>query len=202
MFDNGESYMRRSTTAALISAILILLLGATVIGVISNQTNATHNDHNDDSRFDNRQSDNCSPITRGLTDHEFGLIKELLEQEHNDNLTRLDILKKLLANATTTEINGTVVSLVKNMLVLNITTDHETIILPRLWTVDTKIMTRTQLFNGTFTATGQEIKVTALKLTLFENQNININILFGFKITNADSMTAFALLPFNIETKT
>lgn len=136
-----------------------------------------------------------------MTDDELKLVKQLLENERTDNTTRLSLLKALLANATSVEINGTVVALVKNKLILNATTGHETIILPAQWTVGTKVMTRTQLFNRNFTAVGKAIKVTALKLTLFENQNININRLWGYQIT-ANSTTAYTLLPFNIETKT
>lgn len=201
MLHNGENIMRRSMTAALISVILILVLGGAILGFVSSQSNATHGDHNEDSHSNNHQRD-TSLITRGMTNEELKLVKQLLENEHTDNATRLSLLRALLANATSIEINGTVAALVKNKLILNATTGHMTIILPAQWTVGTKVMTRAQLFNGNFTAVGKAIKVTALKLTLFENQNININILFGYKITNADSMTAFALLPFNIETKT
>jgi hypothetical protein len=112
------------------------------------------------------------------------------------------MLETLLANATTVEINGTVVALVRNKLVLNTTAGHETILLPSVWTVDTQVVKRTELFKDGFSAVGEEVMVTALKLVLFENQNISINILYGFEITNAESVTAFALLPFNIETKT
>jgi hypothetical protein len=125
-----------------------------------------------------------------------------LENERTDNVTKLELLKTLLANATSIQINGTVAALVKNKLILNATTGHMTIILPSQWTVDTEVMTRTQLFNGTFTGIGKPITVTALKLTLFENQNININLLWGYRVTNTNSTTAYALLPFNIETKT
>ena len=186
--------MKKSMTAAIISATLILLLGAGVLGFLSNQSATAH---------DNSNSDNdCPRTTRGLTDNELESFKQLLEHERTGNLTRLEILKALLANATTVEINGTVVALVRNKLVLNTTTGHETILLPRTWTVDTQVMKRTQLFSGNFSAAGEKVKVTALKLTLFENQNITINMLYGFEITNAESITAFALLPFNIETKT
>lgn len=40
-------------TAALISMILILVLGGAILGFVSNQTNATHDDHNEDSHSDN-----------------------------------------------------------------------------------------------------------------------------------------------------
>ena len=184
--------MKRSITAAIISATLILLLGAGVLGFISNQSAIANDNNNND----------CPRTTRGLTDHESEFFKQLLEQEHTENLPKLETLRALLANATTVEINGTVVALVRNKLVLNTTTGHETILLPLTWTVDTQVMKRTQLFNGNFSATGEKVQVTALKLTLFENQNITINILYGFEITNAESIVAFALLPFNIEPKT
>ena len=184
--------MKRSITAAIISATLILLLGAGILGFLSNQSATAH---------DNNDSD-CPRTTQGLTDHELEFYKQLLEHERSENLTRLEMLKALLANATTVEINGTVVALVKNKLVLNTTTGHETILLPLTWTVDTKVMKRTQLFAGNFSAIGEKVIVTVLKLTLFENQNITINILYGFEITNAESIVAFALLPFNIEPKT
>jgi len=186
---------------ALISATVILLFGASVLGFIGSQ-NAVANDSNNGSPPNNRPPDNRPPATRGLTDNDLKIIKELLEQERTDNLTRLEILKRLLANATTVEVTGKVVALVTNKLVLNTTTGHETILIPRVWTIDTKVMRRAQLFNGTFSAIGQDVTVKALELTLFENQNIIINIMFGFEITNANSVTAFALLPFNIETKT
>jgi hypothetical protein len=184
--------MKRSMTAAIISVTLILLFGASILGFIGSQNATAHNDNNNDGPRN----------TRRLTDNELEFFKELLEQGHTENLPRFEILKTLLANATTVEINGSIVALVKNELVLNTTTGHETIILPRAWTVDTQVMKRTQLLNSNFSAVGEEVKVMALKLTLFENQNIIINVLYGFEITNAESVTAFALLPFNIETKT
>jgi hypothetical protein len=191
--------MKRSMKVALISTTLILLFGATVLGFVGSQSAAANG-----SPPNNRPPDNRPPATRGLTDNDLKIIKELLEQERTDNLslTRIEILKRLLANATTVQINGKVVALVTNKLVLNTTTGHETILLPRIWTVDSQVMRRAQLFNGTFSAIGQNVTVKALQLTLFENQNIIINILFGFEITNTNSVTAFALLPFNIETKT
>ncbi len=193
--------MRRSMTAALISVILILVLGGAILGFVSTQTNATHDgEHSEDSQSDNHQT-NTSMITRGMTSDELKLVQQLLENERTDNTTRLSLLKALLANATSVEVNGTVVALMKNKLILDASTGRMTIILPAQWTVGTKVMTRTQLFNGNFTAVGKAIKVTALKLTLFENQNININLLWGYRITT-NSTTAYALLPFNIQTKT
>lgn len=114
----------------------------------------------------------------------------------------LELLGRFLANATPAEINGTVVALVNDTLVLSTVKGHLRILLPSLWTVDYEVIMREQLFNGTFSAIGQNVTVKALKSIVFESSSVIINVMWGYEIINAESIHAFAVLPFNIEVRT
>jgi hypothetical protein len=102
-------------------------------------------------------------------------------------------------NATLTEINGTVVALVNYMLVLDTEEGHVRIHLPPVWTVNCEVLQREELFNDTFSSVGQNVTVKALKTMLFEGDGFSISVMMGYEIINADSVHAYAVLPFNIE---
>jgi len=108
--------------------------------------------------------------------------------------------KKFLENATITVVNGTVVSLFKGMLILDIGSGEVRILMPKYWSVGTEVIGRWRLFNSTysFSAPGQNVTVNALESEVFENPSFSINVMVGYEITNATGTSAYAVLPFNI----
>lgn len=178
--------MKKSLKIASIIGLALLLLGATVLVYGTMQTtNATKGPP------DNRPPANRPPENRPPS--------VLPDEEHLG--FSLDQLKFFLNHATAVQINGSIVALVKGMLVVNTMEGHVTVLLPENWTVDNMVVSRETLFNGTFSGVGQNVTVKALKSIVFEHDNFSINIMVGYEIINAKGIHAYALLPFNIETK-
>jgi len=113
---------------------------------------------------------------------------------------RFELLKRFLANSTPVEIRGNVVRLVKRLLVLNTERGQVRIHLPLTWIVEEQELEREDLFEIDYLTIGQNITVKALKGTLVTKEVYSIYVLFGYEIINANSVHAYAVLPFNIET--
>jgi hypothetical protein len=105
----------------------------------------------------------------------------------------------LLENATLSTVQGTVVSEVRRMLILDTGSGEVRILLPQEWTVGTEVVDRVSLFNGTFASPGQSVTVKVLENTLFSNDSFSINTMMAYEAINATSMHAYAVLPFNIQ---
>jgi len=180
--------MKRSLKIASIIGLVLLLLGASVLVYGTMQTT---NDKKDNGPPDNRPPANRPPENRPPS---------VLPGEEHFGLN-FEQLKFFLNHATAVKINGSVVALVKGMLILNTLEGHVTILLPENWTVDSMVVNRETLFNGTFSGVDQNVTVKALKSVLFEHDNFSINVIIGYEIINANGIHAYALLPFNIETK-
>jgi len=111
------------------------------------------------------------------------------------------LIQRLLMNSTAVSVNGTVVGLFNGSLLLRADMNQWTIMLPDVWSYNYSTVSRHALFNGTFTGVGMNISVWALKAVLFDESTFDINVMFGYKIMNANGTWAFAVLPFNIEAK-
>lgn len=96
------------------------------------------------------------------------------------------------------EVNGTVVAQYKGMAVLQTTSGQVTVLLPNVWNYNGQLLNRTELFDNTFTGTGQTVTFKVLKGQWNEN-GFNLNIMIGYEALNAASAHAYAVLPFNIE---
>jgi hypothetical protein len=105
----------------------------------------------------------------------------------------------LLENATLSTVNGTVVSEVKGMLILDTDSSQIRVLLPKDWTVGNEVVGRTTLFNGTFASSGQSVTVKVMENDVFSNANFSINVMLGYEAINATGTQAYAVLPFNIQ---
>lgn len=114
----------------------------------------------------------------------------------------LQLSEGLLQNATLSTVNGTVVSTVQDMLVLDTGSGQVRVLLPKDWTVDNEVVGRAALFNGTFAGAGQSVTIKVLESNVFSNTNFSINVMMGYEAINATSIHAYAVLPFNIQPNT
>jgi len=140
-----------------------------------------------------RRNQESNPDILTITDTEQLVIQPI------DGL-RLRLLRRFIANATPVEVQGTVVALVRQMLVLNIRGGQVRIHLPPTWIVGEAVLETEDLFETDFLTVGQSITVKTLKGTLITGEGYSIYVLFGYEIINASSIHAYAVLPFNIET--
>jgi len=103
-----------------------------------------------------------------------------------------------LENTTLSSVTGTVVSEVRNMLILNTDSSQIRVMLPRDWTLGNDVVSSAALFNGTFASAGQSVTLKVLESEVFSNSNFSISVMMGYEATNATGAQAYAVLPFNI----
>ena len=108
-------------------------------------------------------------------------------------------MEGLLQNATLSTVQGTVVTEVRGMLVLDTSSGQVRVMLPEDWTVGNDVVGRTSLFNSNFANPGQNVTVKVLENELFSNASFNINTMLGYEVINATDTHAYAVLPFNIQ---
>jgi len=108
-------------------------------------------------------------------------------------------MEGLLQNATLSTVQGTVVTEVRGMLVLETSSGQVRVMLPEDWTVGNDVVGRTSLFNSNFANPGQNVTVKVLENELFSNASFNINTMLGYEVINATDTHAYAVLPFNIQ---
>jgi hypothetical protein len=175
--------MRKSVKMAAAITVLFLAFGAVVLAYANSQNALTSG---------NEQ--------KAPTDMANGApqIQSKLKQSAADN--GHPWAKKFLQNAAAATVNGTVVSQVKGMLILDTGQSEVRILMPRYWSVGTEVVGRTKLFNTTysFSGPGENVTVKALESEVFKNPSFSINVIVGYEITNATGTTAYAVLPFNI----
>ncbi len=106
----------------------------------------------------------------------------------------LEAFRRFLARANVTEVNGTVVTELKGMLILSTDNGQVTVLVPKIWTLDGQIVNRLELFNTTFY--GQDITLKVLKGE-WQLNNFSINIMIAYEAAGAEAH-AYAVLPFNI----
>jgi hypothetical protein len=165
----GINTKKRLKIASIIGLVL-LLLGATILVFGIMPTTDVTKGPSDDRPPANRPTENRTPLVPP-------------DEEHL--VFSLDQLKFFLNHATAVQINGSIVALVKDMLVVNTTEDHITVLHPENWTVDNMVVSRETLFNGTSSEVGQNVTVKALKSIVFEHDNFSINIIVSYEVINA-----------------
>jgi hypothetical protein len=178
--------MRKSLKIATVAAILFLALGAIVLVYANSHDNFNTNDNELRATMRNYFSSNKTlpPCYRGRMP-EFG-----------EN--RLQLGQNFLENATLNTVQGTVVSQLRGMLILDTGSDQIRVIVPMAWTLNNEVVSRATLFNGTFATSGQSITIKVLKSNVLSNTSFNINVMLGYEAINSTNTHAYAVLPFNI----
>jgi hypothetical protein len=183
--------MRTSLKIASVATVLFLALGAVVFVYANSQNNLnTTASEQQQISMQNMQalfeSDNCT--AHGHMDHR--------GQMRGDDFPWTG---SFLENATLSTVQGTVVSEVKGMLIMNTDTGQIRVMLPKEWTLDNEVVGRVTLFNGTFASPGQSVTIKVLESTVFSNANFSVNTMMGHEAINATGTHAYAVLPFNIQ---
>ena len=181
---------------AAVAAALFLALGAVVFVYANQQTSLKANDdqqimgmqnmQNMQQYMQNFSSTNCTFPPGQMRHMNYGLANGL------------PMVKRFLQNATLSDVQGTVVSEFRGMLILDTGTGQIRVLLPKFWSVDTGVVGRAALFNSSFAMPGDTVTVGVLNSDVFANQNFSINVMVGYEVTNATGTHACAVLPFNI----
>lgn len=106
---------------------------------------------------------------------------------------------RFLNHSEPVEIEGTVVALFKNILIIDTTEGRIRIHLPPQWNVGEEVMTREELFEG-YLSVGEDITVKALRADVIDKDGLCVYLLLGYEIIDENGAHAYAVLPFNIET--
>jgi hypothetical protein len=109
------------------------------------------------------------------------------------------LIQMISENATLSTVQGTVVSQVGRVLILDTGSSQVRVMIPNKWTLGNEVINSAALFNGTFVGSGQTLTVNVLKSDLFSNANFGINVMLGYEAVNATGIHAYAVLPFNIQ---
>lgn len=102
-------------------------------------------------------------------------------------------------NSEPVTVDGTVVGLTRHMLVLSVRDEQVRVLLPPVWYVGMEMVKVKDLFDVGFLVQGENVTVKALKTSLVAEEDYGVYLLFGYGMTNATDIHAFAVLPFNIE---
>jgi hypothetical protein len=195
--------MRKSLKIASVAAVLCVAMGAVAYVYACSQNGATASANEQQMGFQNMQAF-------------FGSNSVILPDDVTlpDNVTMpwghmrcmprmhagsFQWTEGLLQNATLSTVSGTVVSEVKDMLVLDTSAGQVRVLLPKDWIVDNEVVSRASLFNGTFASPGQSVMVYVLESDVFSNASFSINVMMGYEAINATAAHAYAVLPFNIQ---
>jgi predicted RNA-binding protein with EMAP domain len=189
--------MRGSLKIAAAGTVLLLALGAIVFVYANAQNTAVANAEQERTILQYMQtyaeSNNntlCKPDNGAMMGH----MNSMRHMEQN----KFQWSEQFLENATLSTVQGTVVSQVKGMLILNTDTGQVRILLPREWTVGNEVVNSATLFNGTFASAGQDVTIKVIQSTTFSNANFSLTVMMGYEAINATDTHAYAILPFNI----
>ncbi|MFQ6073851.1 MAG: hypothetical protein ACE5KC_01400 [Candidatus Bathyarchaeia archaeon] len=98
------------------------------------------------------------------------------------------------------EVEGTAVDLFRDMLIADTSEGQIRIHLPQAWTVDGELTMREELFESGYLSAGEDITVKALRADITNEEGLSIYLLLGYEIIDESGVSAYAVLPFNIET--
>ncbi|MCW4022219.1 MAG: hypothetical protein NWF02_03530 [Candidatus Bathyarchaeota archaeon] len=104
-----------------------------------------------------------------------------------------------LQNAETVQVQGTVVTVSNNKLILNTANDQIRAHLPAEWTVNNEVRTREELLTSDYMSTGETITIQALQAQTTNKQGVTIYITATYKLTNQAGQTAIVNIIINIE---
>jgi hypothetical protein len=176
--------MSKTKIAGIVLAVIVVAgILIYVPFTLANSQNS-HNSHNS-------QNETMQKIMVSLDDvPSFGRFGELRQR----------LLERFIGNATLAEVQGTVVALVRKLLVIEVDNSQVRVHLPREWIVEGKEVKIEDLFETDYLTIGQNITVKALEGTIVTKETFRIYVLVGYEMINADGIHAYAVLPFNIET--
>jgi hypothetical protein len=106
---------------------------------------------------------------------------------------------RFLNHSEPVEVEGTVVTLFKNMLIVDTAEERIRIHLPPQWNVDEEVMPREEFYES-YLSVGEEITVEALRADVIDKERLCIYLLLAYEIIDEGGTHAYAVLPFNIET--
>lgn len=188
--------MRKSLKIAAVAVALFLALGA-VVFVYANQQNSFK--ANDDQQIMGMQNmQNMQQYMQNFRPTNGTFPPGQMKHMNQGLANSLPMVKRFLQNATLSDVQGTVVSEFRGMLILDTGTGQVRVLLPKFWSVDNGVVGRAALFNSSFAMPGDNVTVGVLKSDVFANQNFSINVMVGYEATNATGTHAYAVLPFNI----
>jgi uncharacterized protein YdeI (BOF family) len=187
---DGETERMRSLKIISIAAVLFLMLGAVVFVYANSQNMFRASDDGQSLNLQNLQAFFAS---------ENGTMRCRMGWGPRAQANNLESVLKLFENATTSTVQGTIVSQIRGILILNTDSGQVRIMIPNGWTVGSEVVGRATLFNGTFSGSGQSVTVNVLKSDLISNSNLSINVMLGYEVVNASGTHAYAVLPFNIQ---
>ena len=104
-----------------------------------------------------------------------------------------------LNNAEAVQVEGTVVAVSDNKLILNNAEDQIRVHLPAEWTVNNEVLTREELFTSGYMSAGEIITIQALQAQATNKQGVTIYITAAYELTNQGGQTAIANIIINIE---
>jgi hypothetical protein len=187
--------MRKSLKIATVAAVAFLALAAVALAYAYAQNNYTTNGNGIQiGTWNMRTYFQSNNVT--LPDNATGPCYEgRMGRMRGNDLWNGEFLQ----NATLSTVQGTVVSEVKGMLVLDTGSGEIRVMLPNDWIVGNEVIGRTSLFNGTFASEGQNVTVKVLESDVFTNASFSLNTMLGYEVINATSIHAYAVLPFNIQ---
>jgi len=175
---------------ASIAAVLFLVLGAVVFVYASSQNSLNASGDEQQTYIQNVQT-----YCRWNNDTTLGHMRNMPRMQAND----LQWVTTLFQNATTSTVQGTVVSQLKGILILDTGSGQIRVLVPKEWSINNEVVSRASLFNGTFASPGQTVTVKVLKSDIVSNANLSINLMLGYEAINAAATQAYAVLPFNIQ---
>jgi len=108
---------------------------------------------------------------------------------------RAGLILRFLKQAEPTVVEGKVIALVKNILVVDVDGEQVRVLLPPTWaTMDGEVIAREVLIES---IGDQTITITGLRASFENPQGVTISIIMGYEITTEVS-SFYAALPFNI----
>ena len=104
-----------------------------------------------------------------------------------------------LQNAEDVQVEGTVVAVSDNKLILNTANDQIRVHLPAEWTVNNQVLTREELLTSGYMSPGETSTIQALQAQATNKQGVTVYITAGYELTNQLGQTAVANIIINIE---
>jgi hypothetical protein len=189
--------MRKSLKIVAVAAVLLIAVGAVAYVYACSQNGSSDNANGQWMGFQGMQTSSewqNFTCTNNVT-MPWGYMTRMPKMRGNG----LPWGYGLLQNATLSNVTGTVVSVVRGMLVLDTSSSEVRVLLPNEWTVGNEVVSSATLFNSTFASQGSSVTITVLETNLFSNASFSINEMMGYEAINAAGTTAYAVLPFNIQ---
>jgi hypothetical protein len=192
--------MKKSLKIASGTAVLFLALTAIALVYAGIQSGSTLANAQGTGNQDMQTFFNSNNITFPTNATWLGHMERCRGQQMMGNSQQL--VQMLSENATLSTVQGTVVSQVGRVLILDTGSSQVRVMIPNEWTLGNEVINSAALFNGTFVSSGQTLTVNVLKSDLFSNANFSVNVMLGYEAVNATGTHVYAVLPFNIQPAT